>query len=136
MAKGVVDLFVVSVEAIPPLVWDSSPHQFRVGLCNTNGPSSAPAGTYRIYISYPGAERGLAQSDKTPATLKPGFNQILVGPWVPGLENHKASCASRPIGQIEVRYNDVPDPAIYRALPWPDGSTSINLKIACGGDYS
>ncbi len=134
VAKGAPGLYLVQVEAEPELVWEAAPHMFRVGVCNTNAPTSKPAGQYRAFIFYPGSSRGHAESDIVHAEVNRGYNTVMVGPWVPGLENHIASCNSRRIAQVEIRYDDTPD-KVYKPLAWPDGRTSVDLPVACGGNY-
>ncbi len=127
-------IYVLYLQPVPDLVWDRNPHQFRVGLCNTNPLPSVPQGRYKIALSFPPGNSGATQSAPTLAELKPGANEISVGPWVPGLENHRAVCATRANAQTQVLYNDTPDP-FFRALAWHDGSAHVTLPIQCGGDF-
>jgi hypothetical protein len=133
-ARGMSGIFVVDIQPEPALVWDGRPHQFRVGVCNTI-PSSTPQGRYRIFLYFPTSSQGHEESVPTPADLKSGMNTVVVGPWVPGLENHRARCATKATAEVEVGYNDLPDP-IYRPLPWPDGKTRTYLPVQCGGDFA
>ncbi|MBI4789841.1 MAG: hypothetical protein HY782_22640 [Chloroflexi bacterium] len=134
-AQGYREIFVVDVQPVPDLAWDQTPRWFRVGVCNTLPPPNVPQGRYKIFVFYPGSNRGPGQSGVVQLELKSGLNEVMVGPWVPGLENHQAACATRPIGAIEVHYNDTPD-VFFRALAWPDGKIRIELPIKCGGDYA
>lgn len=134
-ARGAPGIYVVSITAEPELVWDNNPHQFKVGICDTVPPPNTPQGKYKIVMSFPEGNRGLMSSSVSPATINSGFNVVTVGPWVPGLENHKAICATRAVAQTQVMYNDVPDP-IFHPLLWPDGSSTVPVPIKCGGDYS
>ncbi len=127
-------IFVVYIHPTPDLVWDQNPRQFLVGLCNTIPLSSTPQGKYKIILNFPGSNHGLTESAPVQAELKPGLNEVSVGPWVPGLENHLASCATRAVAQTQVMYNDTPDP-FYHPLLWVDGSDRVPLPIACGGNY-
>ena len=129
-------IYVLYVRPTTELVWDTEPRYFQVGLCNTipvaNG---VPQGKYRMQLNFPsGARGGFVTSAPSPAELKPGLNEISVGPWVPGLENHLSNCAVRAVGFTQVTYNDTPDP-FYRALPFPDGSDRTPLPIKCGGSF-
>lgn len=129
-------IYVLYIHPKSELVWDTEPRYFQVGLCNTipvaNG---VPQGKYRIQLNFAsGARGGLTTSSPTQAELKPGFNEVSVGPWVPGLENHVTNCALRAVSDTQVMYNDTPDP-FYRALPFPDGSDRTPLPIKCGGSF-
>jgi hypothetical protein len=129
LAKRQPGLFILQVEAVPGLAWDTSPHNFRVSVCNTNPSPNPMSGQFRVFISFPGSDRGHSESTPVQAQLNAGFNDVTVGPWVPGLENHITACAMRPTAQIEVRYEGSP-------LVWFDGKSSINLPIQCGGSFS
>ncbi len=133
-ARGTVGIFVVDIQPDPPLVWDAHPHFFRVGVCNTLPPSAVPQGKYKMFLYFPASSQGREQSTAIPAELKPGMNVVTVGPWVPGLENHLATCAPKSTAEVEVTYDDSPDP-IFRVLPWPDGKTRGYLPVQCGGTY-
>ncbi len=122
-------LYIVSLAPSPALVWDTNPHVFRLGICNTSPPASAPGGDLRIFISFPGSDRGHADSDSVQVQLNSAYNEVTSGPWVPGLENHLSACATRPTAQVEVHWNAVP-------LLWLDGKSSVNLPIGCGGNFS
>ena len=122
------------LQPVTELLWDYNPRQFRVGLCNTNPPSAVPQGKYKIAMTFPPRNSGATESKPSVAELKPGFNEITVGPWVPGLENHLASCAPRSNAETRVMYNDTPDP-IYHALTWYDGKDRVIMPIKCGGNY-
>ncbi len=134
IARKQTGIFVVSLRPEPGLVWDKTPRQFQTGICNALPPANVPQGKYKIVLSFPGSNHGLTQSADVRAELKPGLNQVSIGPWIPGLENHLASCATRAVAETQVMYNDTPDP-FYRALPWPDGSDRVSLAIQCGGNY-
>ena len=134
-AQGQRGIFLVDLQPVPDLAWDQNPRQFRVGVCNTHPPSNVPQGRYKIFVFYPGGDRGPGQTGLMHFQLKPGLNEIMIGPWVPGLENHLATCAMRPIGSIEVHYNDSPD-SNFKALAWPDGRIKVEFPIRCGGDYA
>lgn len=127
-------ILVLSLRGEPELIWDNTPRQFIVGLCNTNRPPSVPQGKYKIVLNFPDSGHGLTQSAPTPIELKPGYNQVSVGPWIPGLENHLAHCAMRAQAETQVMYNDTPEP-FYHALLWPDGSDHLTLPIQCGGRF-
>ena len=129
------EIYVMYLVPATDLVWDNEPRYFRVGLCNANSPSSIPQGKYKISMMFPPGSTGATQSAPTVAELKPGFNEVQVGPWVPGLRNHLADCASRATAETQVTYNDTPDP-FYRVLKWLDGSDRVWLQIKCGGNYS
>ncbi|MBI5304189.1 MAG: hypothetical protein HY868_18800 [Chloroflexi bacterium] len=128
-------IYVMYLYGTPELIWDYDPRQFRVGLCNTIPAPSTPQGKYKIAMTFPPGNSGATQSAPTPVELKSGFNEISVGPWVPGLQNHRAACATREYADTQVLYNDSPDP-IFRALTWIDGKDRTTLTIKCGGDYS
>jgi hypothetical protein len=129
------NIYVMYIYGVPDLIWDYNPRQFKVGLCNTNPAPSTPQGKYKITMTFPPDTGGATQSAATSLELKPGFNEISVGPWIPGLQNHRAACATRERAETQVLYNDSPDP-IFRALPWIDGTDRTYLIIKCGGDYA
>ncbi len=134
-AKGARDIFIVYIHPVPELVWDRNPRQFQIGLCDTIPPPNSPAGQYRVLLNFPGGNRGSSTSTEVGAQLQSGLNEISVGPWIPGLENHLAICATRAFAETQVMYSDNPD-RIFRALRWYDGSDRVSLPIACGGNYS
>lgn len=133
-ARGISGIFVVDIQPEPALVWDGRPHLFRVSVCNTI-PSSTPQGRYRIFLYFPTSTQGHQESVPTPADLKSGMNTVVVGPWVAGLENHRAICATKATAEVEVGYNYLPEP-IYKPLPWPDGKTRTYLPVQCGGNFA
>jgi hypothetical protein len=135
-ARGTSGIFIVDVVPDPSLVWDGRPHLFRVGVCNALSPSTVAQGRYKILLYFPASGKGHEESVPTPADLKPGMNIITVGPWVPGLENHRARCATKDTAEVEITYNDIPDPTIFRALSWPDGKTRTYLPVQCGGNFA
>lgn len=135
MTSGTSQLYVVYIHPSQPLVWDKGPRQFLVGICDTIPAPAVPQGKYKTQISFPLSNRGLSESAPVPATLKPGLNEVPVGPWVPGTENHKAICATLSPALIQVMYSDTGD-RFYRALVWPDGSDRESITIQCGGDYA
>ena len=135
LAKKSNGIFVVYIHPVPELVWDTIPRQFQVGLCDTIPLPSTPQGKYKIVLSFPNSQHGSTESAPVPAQLKPGLNEVSVGPWIPGLENHMAACAMRAVAQTQVMYNDTPD-RFYHALLWADGSDHVALPIKCGGNYS
>lgn len=124
----------MSLRGEPQLIWDNEPRQFIVGLCNTNRPPSTPQGKYKIVLNFPNSGRGLTQSAPTQIELKSGYNEVSVGPWIPGLENHIASCNNRAEAETQVMYNDTPEP-FYHALLWVDGSDHVIMPIKCGGNF-
>jgi len=132
--KAAPDIYVMYVYPATDLVWDTEPRYFRVGLCNTNSAASTPQGKYKIAMTFPPDTGGATQSSPSPAELKAGFNEIQVGPWVPGLRNHLADCRSREKAYTQVTYNDTPDP-FYRTLKWMDGGDHTILTIKCGGNF-
>jgi hypothetical protein len=135
LAKRSNGIFVVYIHPVPDLVWDTIPRQFQVGLCDTIPLPSTPQGKYKIVLNFPNSQHGSTESAPAPATLKPGLNEVSVGPWIPGFENHMAACAMRAVAQTQVMYNDTPD-RFYHALLWADGSDRVALPIKCGGNYS
>lgn len=134
LGKVPAEIYVLYLQPVTELKWDYEPRQFRVGLCNANAPSAAPQGKYKIAMSFSASGSHSTESKPSVAELKYGFNEITVGPWVPGLENHLAQCAVKTNAETRVMYNDTPDP-FYRALKWHDGKEFIILTIKCGGNY-
>lgn len=126
---------MVYVHPVPDLAWDYNPRQFLVGLCDTIPPPSVPQGKYKVVLNFPAGHGSLTQSSVVRAELKPGLNEISVGPWIPGLENHLAICAQRAVAETQVMYDDTPDP-FFHPLLWPDGSDRVPLPIQCGGNYA
>jgi hypothetical protein len=133
--KGSIGIFVVYIHPVPDLVWDTVPRQFLVGLCDTIPPPSVPQGKYKIVLSFPAGRGSLSESSVSRAELKPGLNEISVGPWIPGFENHLAICAQRAVAEIQVMYNDTPEP-FFHVLLWSDGSDRVALPIQCGGNFA
>lgn len=135
MPKGRNLIYVMYVHPNIELIWDTEPRYFLAGLCNTipvaNG---VPQGRYMMRFNFPFSNQGSKESKPTPAELRPGFNEVNVGPWVPGYENHITRCATRAIAETQVTYNDTPD-TFYHVLPFVDGSDHISLPIKCGGNY-
>ena len=134
LGKVPAEIYVLYLQPVTELIWDNDPRQFRVGLCNANPLPAVPQGKYKIALSFPPRTSHATESKPSPAELKPGFNEITVGPWVPGLENHLAQCAVKTNAETRVLYNDTPDP-FYRALKWYDGKEFVMLAIKCGGNY-
>jgi len=134
LGKVPAGIYVMYLQPVTELKWDYDPRQFRVGLCNANPPSAVPQGKYKIAMSFSASGSHATESKPSVAELKPGFNEITVGPWVPGLENHLAQCAVKSNAVTQVMYNDTPDP-LYRALQWQDGKESVIMPIKCGGNY-
>jgi len=134
LGKVPAGIYVLYLQPVTELIWDYNPRQFRVGLCNTNPPSAVPQGKYKIAMTFPPRNSGATESKPSVAELKPGFNEITVGPWIPGLENHMAVCAVKADAETQVMYNDTPDP-IYHALSWYNGSDRVVMRIKCGGNY-
>jgi hypothetical protein len=128
-------IFVLYVRPSSELIWDNLDRTFLVGLCNTipvaNG---VPQGKYKMKFNFPFSNQGSKESVPTPGELKPGLNEVKIGPWKPGYENHLARCATRAVAETQVTYNDTPDP-IYRVLPYLDGSDHLSLPIKCGGNF-
>jgi len=134
LGKVPAGIYVMYLQPVTELKWDFDPRQFRVGLCNANSPSAVPQGKYKIAMSFSASGSHSTESKPSTAELKPGFNEIAVGPWVPGLENHLAQCAVKSNAETRVMYNDTPDP-LYRALMWHDGKDRVTMQIKCGGNY-
>ena len=134
MAKPNKAIYVIYIHPVPELVWDSEPRRFQVGLCNTLPAPNVPQGKYKVQLSFPAGERGETHSATTPAELAPGLNEVSIGPWIPGLENHVTRCAIRARPEVQVQYNDTPDP-FFHVLLWPDGSDHLVMSIKCGGDF-
>ena len=134
LGKVPAGIYVMYLQPVTELIWDKDPRQFHVGLCNANPPSAVPQGKYKIAMTFPPNNTGATESKPSVAELKPGFNEITVGPWIPGLENHKTNCAVRANAETQVMYNDTPDP-LYHALSWYNGSDRVVMPIKCGGNY-
>jgi hypothetical protein len=135
VAKGTSEIYILYIHPEPDLAWDKGERFFKVGLCNTIPASSTPQGKYRITLIFPTANNLFTQSAPTQGELKPGLNQVSVGPWVPGTENHLAVCAVKTRAETRVLYNDSPDPNTFRTLYWYDGSDHVILSVQCGGNY-
>lgn len=134
IGKVPAEIYILYLYPEGELIWDNEPHYFRLGLCNTNAPPAAPQGKYKLAFTFPPTSSGSTESKPSPAELKPGFNEIRVGPWIPGLENHLSRCAARANAVTRVTYNDTPDP-FYRVLAWFDGKDHTVLPIKCGGSF-
>ncbi|MBI5651139.1 MAG: hypothetical protein HZC40_11950 [Chloroflexi bacterium] len=135
IGKAAPGIYVMYIIPDPELIWDTTPRYFRVGVCDTIPAPAAPAGRYKIAMTFPPGNSGATQSAPTQAEIKPGFNEVKVGPWVPGLQNHRAACASRANAETQVWYNDEPGP-YFKTLKWYNGADHTTLAIKCGGDYA
>ena len=133
LARGTAGIFVIYLHPEPDLVWDTVPRQFVVGLCNTIPPPSVPQGKYKIILNF--ANHGLMDTHVTTGELKPGMNELSIGPYIHGYENHMAICAQRPVAEVQVMYNDTSEPP-FHALLWPDGSDRVAIPIKCGGNFA
>jgi hypothetical protein len=129
------EIYILYIRPEPDLAWDKGERFFHVGLCDTIPPSSTPQGKYKITLTFPTANNLFTQSAPTQGELKSGFNEVSVGPWVPGLENHLAVCAVKTKADIRVLYNDSPDPTLFHTLLWTDGSDKTIINVQCGGNF-
>ncbi len=135
IARGWIGIYIVSLQPAPDLVWDNVPHYFKVGLCDTIPAPNTPQGRYKIRLDFPGSGRSLAESEIVRAELQHGLNEVSVGPWVPGLENHVTICATRALAETQVLYDDSPE-HVFHLLAWPDGRDRVTLPIQCAGNFS
>ncbi len=129
-------LFVLYVEPSSPLAWDWAPRQFRVGLCNSLSVPLVAESHFVVMLRIPFRKDGAAQTGQLIAQLSPGFHQVVVGSWTPGLENHVTICVQKAVMEVIVGYSDEDRPSNYRPLPYPDGKNSVLLPVQCGGDYA
>jgi len=137
MSKPPKVIYVLYLHPQPDLVWDTVEHQFLAGLCNTIPRAmGVPQGKYKIVLTFPLSNTAnlSSESKPKPAELAPGLNEVSIGPWVPGYENHLTRCAPKSLAYAQVTYNDTPDP-IYHTLLYPDGSNHVEVQIQCGGNY-
>lgn len=134
-AEGRRGLYVIYIEPLPSLVWNQTPRQFRVGVCNTLAESIVPSSRFRVSVYVPEAKDPLGQTSELSAQLTPGLHELMLGSWTPGLQNHVTACAVRPTVEILVEYNDFPGVNNFRPVLWPDGSERKAFAVACGGTY-
>ncbi len=80
IGKKPAGIYVMYLQPVTTLIWDYDPRQFRVGLCNANPPSAVPQGKYKIAMAFPPRNSAATESKPSVAELKPGFNEITVGP--------------------------------------------------------
>ena len=134
-AEGRRGLYVIYVEPLPSLVWNQTPRQFRVGVCNTLAESIVPESRFRASVYAPEAKNPLGQTSELSAQLTPGLHELMLGSWTPGLQNHVTACAVWPTVEILVEYDDFPAVNNFRPVPWPDGSERKAFSVACGGTF-
>jgi hypothetical protein len=134
-AEGRRGLYVIYIEPLPSLVWNQTPRQFRVGVCNTLAESLVPESRFRVSVFAPETKNPLGQTYELSAQLAPGLHELMVGSWTPGLQNHVTACAVWPAVEIMVEYNDLPAVNNFRPVLWPDGSNKKVFSVACGGTF-
>lgn len=128
-------LYVISLDPLPSLVWDQTPRQFRIGVCNTLAESLVPQSRFRVSVFAPATKNPLGQTSELSAQVAPGLHELVLGSWTPGLQNHVTACAVHPVVEILVEYNDFPAANSFRPVLWPDGSERKTLSVACGGTF-
>ncbi len=134
-AEGRRGLYVIYIEPLPSLVWNQTPRQFRVGVCNTLAESLVPGSRFRVSVYAPAAKNPLGQTSELSAQLAPGLHELMLGSWTPGLQNHLTACAVLPTVEISVEYNDFPPVNNFRPVLWQDGSERKTFSVACGGTF-
>ncbi len=134
-AEGRRGLYVIYIEPLPSLVWNQTPRQFRVGVCNTLAESIVPESRFRVSVYAPETKNPLGQTSELSAQLAPGLHELVLGSWTPGLQNHVTACAVLPAVEILVEYNDFPAANNFRPVLWPDGSERKAFSVACGGTF-
>jgi hypothetical protein len=134
-AEGQRGLYVISLDPLPSLVWNQTPRQFRVGVCNTLAESIVPESRFRVSVFAPATKNPLGQTSELSAQLAPGLHELVLGSWTPGLQNHVTACAVWPTVEILVEYNDFPAANSFRPVLWPDGSERKSFSVACGGTF-
>lgn len=133
---GPAGLFLFYISASPELKWDLEPRAFRVGVCNSHTVPTVPESDFILSIRLVDKRAPLGQTPHLPKQLEPGFSELTLSPWTPGLENHVTICVQRAIVALELGYSDQPGSRNYRPVQWLDGSTSRLFPVKCGGDYS
>jgi hypothetical protein len=128
-------LYVISLDPLPSLVWNQTPRQFRVGVCNTLAEPLVPESRFRVSVFAPATKNPLGQTSELSAQLTPGLHELMIGSWTPGLQNHVTACAVWPTVEILVEYNDFPATNSFRPVQWPDGSERKAFSVACGGTF-
>ena len=134
-AEGRPGLYVIYLEPLPSLVWNQTPRQFRVGVCNTLAESIVPTSRFRASVFAPETKNPLGQTSELSAQLTPGLHELMLGSWTPGLQNHVTACAVWPAVEVLVEYNDFPAVNNFRPVLWPDGSEKKSFSVACGGTF-
>ncbi len=122
-------LWVLALQPTPALLWDRNPHNFQVTICNTYPLPATRTGQIRAFINFPGTNIGHSESEPVQVQLNGGLNDVTVGPWVPGLENHITACATKPTAAVEIHFEG-------GTLVWPTGRTAVDFPIGCGGGFS
>ncbi len=113
-----------------------APRQFTVGLCNSLSVPLVPESHFVVSIHLPFRKDGGGQTSATIAQLSPGFHEITVGSWTPGLESHLTICIQKAIVELVVGYSDQDRSSNFRPLEFLDGKDRLLVPVQCGGSYS
>lgn len=128
-------LYVVSVVPVPELVWDRTPRQFVVDVCNTS-PDATPIGSrFVVLIYFPGEASPRGQTSELPVRLEPGLHGLTLEWWTPGLQNHISACNIQPPVQVAVAYTYPPSLNILHPIPFGDGQDRWTFAVKCGGHF-
>ena len=128
-------LYVINVEPLPSLVWNQTPRQFRVRVCNTLAESLVPGSRFRVSIYSQTAKNPIGQTSDLSAQLAPGLHELEIGSWTPGLQNHVTACADLRTVEILVEYSDYAAGNDFRPVLWLDDSERRTFPVVCGGNF-
>ncbi len=129
-------LYVLYVHPSENLRWDQAPRSFSVGLCNSLPVPLVPESHFVVSILIPWHRDGAGQTSSTTAQLSPGFHELVLGSWTPGLENHVTICVQKAVVEVVVGYSDETKSSNFRPLPYPDGKDKALFPVQCGGNYA
>jgi hypothetical protein len=127
---------VIYVHPSQVLAWDMAPRKFVVGLCNSLSVPLVPESHFVVSIHLPFRKDGGGQTSATVAQLSPGFHEITLGSWTPGLESHLTICVQKPAVELVVEYSDQSRSSSFRPLEYLDGQDRLLVPVECGGSYS
>jgi hypothetical protein len=95
-----------------------------------------PESHFVVSILIPSRRDGAGQTSVTTAQLSPGFRELVLGPWTPGLENHMTICVQKAVVEVVIGYSDEYRSSSFRPLQYPDGKDRVLLPVECGGSYA
>ncbi len=122
-------LHVLSLVPTQPLMWVKAERAFRVGLCNANGGPMPKDGGLVAFITTVGQNHPMGQTYTRRGAIPPGYTEVVLEHWIPGLENHLTICVQKPAVIVEVKWSDDAKND-FRVLDVQQ------FPVQCGGDYA